>query len=120
MLQIPSPSSLSLAYLIIWAVALIFTSSTITALITLYVNRRKPKDDHAESQARIRRDLAETDEIMMRGEFTLSQRALHYTRKQIRAQEYIFELQRQVDNLTEENERLRRDQVLKITKSSKG
>ena len=89
----------------VWAYlhATIIASGLIGALITLWLNRGKPKADIHESRARAAKDWAEADEIRIRANFSLEEETIHRTQQMIRAQRHIFELQEKVRKLEDEN-----------------
>jgi hypothetical protein len=93
----------------LWAylLATIVTSSLIGSLITLWVNRGKPKADIHESRARAAKDFAEADEITLRASLTLGEQASHWTRKMMKAQSLILDLELENQALRRENHELR-------------
>jgi len=92
-----------------WAylLATFIASGLIGSLITLWVNRGKPKADIHESRARAARDFAEADEITLRASLTLGEQASHWTRKMMKAQALILDLELENQALRRENHELR-------------
>jgi len=95
------------AYLLATFLTTALAGGGIGALITLWTNRGKPKADIHESRARAARDFAEADEITLRASLTLGEQASHWTRKMMKAQGLILDLELENQALRRENQELK-------------
>ena len=100
----------------LWAylLATFIASGGIWTLVTLWLNRGKPRADIHESRARAAKEWAEADEIRLRGTLTLSEEAGHWTQKMMKAQRLIFQLQAENEQLRNDNRRLRANERKEI------